>query len=77
MTEIHLDRIDGDFAADGVTGPWIANTHLDRLFVLKARLTSELPIVNLGHFAREELEALAKQWDAVIGQAKPLRDGQS
>jgi len=36
-----------------------------------------LPIVNLGHFAREELEALAKQWDAVIGQAKRLRDGQS
>ena len=44
--------------------------HLDRLFVFKARLTSELPIVNLGHFAREELEALAKQWDAVIGQAQ-------
>ena len=48
----------------------MANTHLDGVFVLKALLAPELPIVDLASLMDDELEALGASWEKVVDEAQ-------
>ncbi|MDU0355922.1 alpha/beta fold hydrolase [Paraglaciecola aquimarina] len=62
MAEIHPDRIDGAIAMCASTSHWLANSHLDGMFVLKALIANDLPIADLGSYTNEQLDALGKKW---------------
>ncbi len=68
MSEIHPDRIDGAVAAGASTSPWMANTHLDGLFALKALIAPELPVAGLP-VAGEEIEKIGRDWQAAVRKA--------
>lgn len=76
MAEIHPDRIDGAIAACASTSPWMANTHLDGLFVLQALIAPELPIVGLP-LKGEELEDVEKKWKKAISDAQQTPEGRA
>lgn len=76
MAEIHPDRIDGAIAACGATSPWMANTHLDGLFVLKALLAPELPIVDLP-LDGMKMKAIAAAWQNAIREAQKTEEGRA
>lgn len=77
MSEKYSDRIDGAIAACAATSPWMANTHLDGLFVLKALLAPDLPIVGLGDLNKEEMDALGSKWEAVVKKAQQTPEGKA
>lgn len=76
MAEIHPDRIDGAIATCGATSPWMANTHMDALFVLKALIAPELPIVDLP-LNGDELKKLEIKWQDAIKQAQETTEGRA
>ncbi|WP_158970483.1 S9 family peptidase [Paraglaciecola sp. L3A3] len=77
MAEIHPDRIDGAIAMCASTSHWLANTHLDGMFVLKALIAPDLPIADLGAYSREELDALGKKWIKAIDDAQQTPEGRA
>ena len=77
MAEKYPDRIDGAIAACAATSPWMANTHLDGLFVLKALFAPELPIVDLGTLDESELNKLGTKWEEVIEKAQKTPEGRA
>ncbi|GAF05529.1 O-phthalyl amidase [Saccharicrinis fermentans DSM 9555 = JCM 21142] len=76
MAEIHPDRIDGAIALCGATSPWMANTHLDALFVLKALLAPELPIVDIP-LRGAETDKIAAAWKKAIDEAQQTPGGRA
>lgn len=76
MAEIHPDRIDGAIAACGATSMWMANTHLDGLFVLKALIAPELPIANLP-LKDPEITEIAVKWQKAIKDAQQTPEGRA
>lgn len=76
MAEIHPDRIDGAIAGCGATSPWMANTHLDGLFVLKALIAPELPIVDLP-LRNPEISEIADAWKKAIKDAQQTPEGRA
>ena len=76
MAEIHPDRIDGAIALCGATSPWMANTHLDALFVLKALLAPELPILEIP-LKGAEMQSIAKDWENVVKVAQKTPEGRA
>jgi len=76
MAEIHPDRIDGAIALCGATSPWMANTHLDAMFVLKALLAPELPIVDIP-LRGKETERITLVWKKVVEEAQQTPEGRA
>ncbi|MBU2945507.1 alpha/beta hydrolase [Zobellia uliginosa] len=76
MAEMHPDRIDGAIAGCASTSPWMANTHLDGLFVLKALIAPELPIVNLP-LTDPEISKIASDWEKAIKNAQQTPEGRA
>ncbi len=76
MAEMHPDRIDGAIAGCASTSPWMANTHLDGLFVLKALIAPDLPIVNLP-LTEPEISNIGKQWQKAIKEAQKTPKGRA
>ena len=76
MAEIHPDRIDGAIALCGSTSPWMANTHLDAMFVLKALLAPELPIVDIP-IKGDETDRIATEWKKAVQQAQQTPEGRA
>lgn len=76
MAEIHPDRIDGGIAGCASTSPWMANTHMDALFVLQALIAPQLPIVGLP-VEGEEIEKVEKAWQEAIEAAQQTPDGRA
>ncbi len=76
MAEMHPDRIDGAIAACASTSPWMANTHLDGLFVLKALLAPDLPIVNLP-IDDPEISEIGAAWQQAINKAQQTPEGRA
>ncbi|WP_282134023.1 alpha/beta hydrolase [Seonamhaeicola maritimus] len=76
MAEIHPDRIDGAIALCGATSPWMANTHLDGLFVLKALLAPELPILDIP-LKGLEMQKIAQDWQEVVRAAQQTPEGRA
>ncbi|MGJ8681362.1 hypothetical protein [Paraglaciecola sp.] len=77
MAEIHPDRIDGAIAMCASTSHWLANTHLDGMFVLKALIAPELPIADLGAYTPTQLDMLGKKWVKAIDDAQKTPEGQA
>jgi pimeloyl-ACP methyl ester carboxylesterase len=77
MAEIHPDRIDGAIAMCASTSPWLANTHLDGMFVLKALIAPELAIAGLGNYTTPQLNALGKRWIQAIDDAQKTPVGRA
>lgn len=76
MAEIHPDRIDGAIAACGATSLWMANTHLDALFVLKVLIAPELPIVDLP-LQNPGISEIADAWQNAIKDAQQTPEGRA
>lgn len=76
IAEIHPDRFDGSIAGCASTSPWMANTHLDALFVLKALIAPELPIVSLP-MGGDELKVIGDQWKLAIEDAQKTAIGRA
>lgn len=76
MAEIHPDRIDGAIAGCASTSPWMANTHLDGLFVLKALIAPELPIVGLP-LKGAIIEEAEIKWQKAIKEAQLTPEGRA
>ncbi|CAM4217341.1 alpha/beta hydrolase [Zobellia roscoffensis] len=76
MAEIHPDRIDGAIAGCASTSPWMANTHLDGLFVLKALIAPDLPIVNLP-LTEPEISIIGTKWQKAIKNAQKTPEGRA
>ncbi|WP_111707620.1 alpha/beta hydrolase [Lutibacter citreus] len=76
MAEIHPDRIDGAIAGCASTSPWMANTHLDGLFVLQALIAPELPIVGLP-LKGKVIEDVEKKWRTAIDNAQKTPEGRA
>ncbi|MBD0779961.1 hypothetical protein HPE56_19355 [Maribacter sp. ANRC-HE7] len=76
MAEIHPDRIDGGIAGCAATSPWMANTHMDALFVLQALIAPELPIVGLP-LKGKEIERVEKGWQEAIETAQQTPEGRA
>ncbi|TWT80353.1 o-phthalyl amidase [Planctomycetes bacterium CA13] len=77
MAEKYSDRIDGAIAACGATSQWMANTHLDGLFVMQALLAPDLPIVNLGGLDAPSLSELGNNWKDAIDKAQQTPEGRA
>ncbi|WP_440874818.1 alpha/beta hydrolase family protein [Thalassotalea sp. PLHSN55] len=77
MAEIHPDRIDGAIAMCASTSPWLANTHLDGMFVLQALIAPELPIAGLGDYSPAQLNALGKKWIKAVDDAQKTAEGRA
>ncbi|WP_282037921.1 alpha/beta hydrolase family protein [Saccharicrinis aurantiacus] len=76
IAEIHPDRFDGGIAGCGATSPWMANTHLDGLFVLKALIAPELPIIDLPLY-NPEIGEVEKKWKEAISEAQKTPEGRA
>lgn len=76
MAEIHPDRIDGAIAACGATSRWMANTHLDGLFVLKTLIAPDLPIVDLPLYG-PEIQKIGVSWQKAIKGAQQTPEGRA
>lgn len=76
ISEIHPDRFDGAIALCGATSPWMANTHLDAMFVLKALLANELSILEIP-LKGVEMETIAKNWQRVVKKAQETPEGRA
>lgn len=76
ISEIHPDRFDGGIAACGATSPWMANTQLDGLFVLKALIAPELPIVDLP-IGGDEIKVIGEKWQQAIKEAQETPEGRA
>ncbi len=76
MAEIHPDRIDGAIASCASTSPWMANTHLDGLFVLQALIAPELPIAALP-LKNPEIGEIEAKWLKVIKEAQKTPEGRA
>ncbi len=76
MAEIHPDRISGAIAACASTSPWMANTHLDGLFVLQALIAPDLPIVNLP-LQDPEISQIGSAWQEAINRAQQTPEGRA
>lgn len=76
MAEIHPDRIDGGIAGCASTSPWMANTHMDALFVLQALIAPDLPIVGLP-IKGKEIERVEKGWQEAIKAAQQTPEGRA
>ncbi|WP_147406402.1 alpha/beta hydrolase family protein [Maribacter vaceletii] len=76
MAEIHPDRIDGAIAGCGATSPWMANTHLDGLFVLQALIAPELPIAALP-LKNPEIGEIEAKWLKAIKEAQKTPEGRA
>lgn len=77
MAEIHPDRIDGAIAMCASTSHWLANTHLDGMFVLKALIAPDLAIADLGAYTTTQLETLGKKWVKAVDEAQKTPEGQA
>lgn len=77
MVEKYSDRIDGGIAGCAATSPWMANIHLDGLFVLKSLIAPELAIVNLANFEKKELAELGKKWKKALDKAQETPEGRA
>ncbi|GAA4237990.1 alpha/beta hydrolase [Postechiella marina] len=77
MVEKYSDRIDGGIAACAATSQWMANMHLDGLFVMQSLIAPELPIVNLFNYENEQLEELGIKWKKAIDKAQKTPEGRA
>jgi pimeloyl-ACP methyl ester carboxylesterase len=76
MAEIHPDRIDGAIALCGATSPWMANTHLDAMFVLKALLANDLAIHEIP-LKGKEMESIAENWKKTVEKVQETPEGRA
>jgi len=76
MAELHPDRLDGAIAACGGTSVWLANTHLDGLFILKALIAPELPIVDLP-LEEPEIGQIAAAWQEAVRDVQRTPKGRA
>ncbi|VGO22449.1 alpha/beta hydrolase [Pontiella sulfatireligans] len=77
MVEKYSDRIDGGIAACAATSQWMANMHLDGLFVMQSLIAPELPIVDLVDYENQKLEALGEKWKVAIDEAQQTPEGRA
>ncbi|MEP0213648.1 MAG: hypothetical protein ABJD66_10565 [Cellulophaga sp.] len=76
MAEIHPDRIDGGIAGCAATSAWMANTHMDALFVLQALIAPKLPIVGLP-LKGKRIEEIELSWQKAIKAAQQTPEGRA
>lgn len=76
IAEIHPDRFDGAIAACASTSPWMANTHLDGLFVLQSLIAPDLPIVDLP-LDDPEISEINKAWLKALDDAQKTPEGRA
>lgn len=76
MAEIHPDRIDGAIAVGTPTSMWMANSYLDALFVLKALIAPDLPIVGFP-LKDPEKSKMREAWKKAIKKAQQTSEGKA
>lgn len=77
MVEKYSDRIDGGIAACGATSPWMANMHLDGLFVMQSLIAPELPIINLANYDKKQLAEIGEKWKKALKIAQQTPEGRA
>lgn len=77
MVEKYSDRIDGGIAACAATSQWMANTHLDGLFVMQSLIAPDLPIVSLGSLDDQQITVLGNKWKKAIEAAQQTPVGRA